>query len=169
MYWLILMGALGQVPDVPVLRTMAEVRESLNRFDDISKIALESKARQEAATYKPMTNEQRRKVVETRLKTFAIVALDIGPPWQDAESSLIENLSDSACKPYDYTSNLNTQLPALPTVKTAQPVLKGWQNTVNGQVWGWKDEATGYVYYYQQEQPVAPKTLRCNASGCRYE
>jgi hypothetical protein len=101
---LIVVAALGQVPDARPARPISEIRRSLNRFDELDIIALHAKAKKEAENQKTTANDIRRSRTCSRLQVFAVYSLEILPPWQDAELALLENIANDVSKPYDFVN-----------------------------------------------------------------
>jgi hypothetical protein len=158
---LIIVAALGQLPDARPHSSVAEIRRSLNRFDELDIIALQEKAKKETANQKTTPNDVRRSRTCNRLKVFAAYSLEILPPWQDAELALLENISDDASKPYDFIN------PPPPPKKVFNAYIdKSWYltdtNNVRLKVWGVLT-AEGNVTWRLEEQPQEIQNAYANS------
>lgn len=166
MYWLILLGVLGQSPGTTHLRTMAEVRQSLNRIDDLSFTALEVLSYRISKEKKDLDNNTRFQNVRTTLYSFAENKLNIQPPMDDIEKVIIEDLAKKSAAVYDKDETPTPVKPKpkpkpKPTVNIkpkAEPVLptktREWIHTREyGNVWGWMN-ADGTSSFYKSEQPI---------------
>lgn len=116
--YLLMMGALCQSPQ-------------FTRFDKMATVAIDAKAKEIALGFRNSDGQVRRDRTRAALHEFIKSRMNIGVPFQPAESALIENVVDKSARPYDV--GLLQQSPVL-----------GWHDVViNGVV----VKVYGQLYY----------------------
>ena len=149
---LLAIANVGQITDMPPAR-LAAIRRSLNRFDDLDKIALDARAKAFALREKDRPHKVLAAALIIDLKRFAAESLNIPKPYLDAEINAIETLAEAYAKLHDLPD------PPEDPVRQTQPA-RNWYSTIYGWKWGWIDPATGQVGFYPHEQPQSslPRT-----------
>ena len=142
---LLSLALLGQAPNPvfdmgPVAQAAPAPSLPLNRFDGLATIALEHKATEVAKQNAHLTNQDRRRAIETELRALT-VSLGVSAPFLDGESAQIANLVDTAASPYDHNPVLVVKEATPPPVATgSREVGGGYHDVVIGnrihKVWG---------------------------------
>jgi hypothetical protein len=140
MYHLVLSLALfGQAPN-PVFDTgVAQAAPVFNRFDKLAMIALEHKAAEVAKQNASLTNQDRRRAIETELRALTI-KLGVPAPFMDGESAQIANVADNAASPYDHNPVVAAEAAPTPPPVASGSREVGYHDAVIGnrtyKVWG---------------------------------
>lgn len=128
MYWLVLIGSLCLFGDTPSSQNIHQIRQSLNRFDELDIVILKARAKEDAKLMRQIPNDERRFRLKICMVQFAEKSLHISLPLQPAEAALIENVASEAATPFDF-------LPAFKSIGvTKNPYSDlGWYHVfVNG-------------------------------------
>jgi hypothetical protein len=148
MYHLVLsLALLGQAPN-PVFDTginpvfgegVAQATPPFNRFDKLATIALEHKAAEVAKRNASLTNQDRRRAIDTELRALTI-KLGVPAPFMDGESAQIANVVDNAASPYDHNPVVAAEAAPTPPPVASGSREVGYHDAVIGnrtyKVWG---------------------------------